>query len=122
MFNINNFKNRVRDAVATATVSVMTMPVAYAQGATTAANNLTRFFQVATGVVIAACVLGGLGVIAFAVSQMIKKGDQRGEDITWVSIGLKFAGGAFLLALGWVATMVLETLGGNAGNIGRNVI
>lgn len=117
-----SFSNRVRDAFAIAVVTVMTSPAVYAQGATTAASNLTNFFRVLTTVIIAACVAGGLGTIAYGAFQMVKKGDQRGEDITWMSIGLKFAGGAFLLALGWVATMILETLGGSAGNIGRNVI
>jgi hypothetical protein len=94
---------------------------AHAQGMINMANNMTRFFQVATQVVIAGGVLGGIGVIGWAVSQMIKKGGDRGEDITWMSIGLKFVGGAFLLALSWVGVSVLETLGGNSSNVGGRI-
>lgn len=92
-----------------------------AQGMINMANNATRFFQVGTQVLIAAGVLGGLGVIAMAVMQMVKKGGDRGEDITWMSIGLKFVGGAFLLALSWVGVSVLETLGGNSSNVGGRI-
>lgn len=91
---------------------------AAAQGLINTGSNLTRFFQTGVTVLIAAGVLGGLGVIMWGISQMIKKGDQRGDDISWMSIGVKLAGGAFMLSLSWVGTSVLETLGGSGANIG----
>lgn len=114
----NNLTARVTGAFLS--LLFMVSPV-HAQGMINMANNMTRFFQVATQVVIAGGVLGGIGVIGWAISQMIKKGGDRGEDITWMSIGLKFVGGAFLLALSWVGVSVLETLGGNAGNVGGRI-
>lgn len=107
--------------LALAAFASMACAPAFAQGAIGVASNLTRFMQAAVMLLVAVGVLAGLGVIVMAIMQMVKKGDQRGEDITWGSIGLKFVGGAFLLALSWVGTMVLETLGGNAGNIGRGI-
>lgn len=114
----NAISNAYYKVVGAVIAAAFAVAPAHAQGMINMANNMTRFFQVATQVVIAGGVLGGLGVIGWAVSQMIKKGGDRGEDITWMSIGLKFVGGAFLLALSWVGVSVLETLGGNSSNIG----
>lgn len=124
---INQIKSAfssLKDRMDRAMIAVMILVVsneALAQGGVGIASNTTRFIQALVTLMIAVGVLAGLGVIVMAIMQMIKKGDQRGEDITWGSIALKFVGGAFLLALSWVGTMVLETLGGNAGNIGRSV-
>jgi hypothetical protein len=117
---IASLKNRFDRAMIAVMVFVCSNE-AIAQGGVGIASNTTRFIQALVTLLIAVGVLAGLGVILMAIMQMVKKGDQRGEDITWGSIALKFLGGAFLLALSWVGTMVLETLGGNAGNIGRSV-
>lgn len=126
---MNKLFNKITNAVTTAYYKAIgalfsilfAAAPAHAQGVINMANNGIRFFQVLTALLIAAGVTSGLGTIAWAISQMIKKGNDRGEDITWLSIGLKFIGGAFLLALSWVGVSVLETLGGNASNVGGSL-
>lgn len=121
MFAFSKLKAKVSRLSAMAVVTVLTSPVAMAQGFITGIMNMTNLFRVATIALIAGGVLVGLGVIAWGVMDMVKKGGQRGDDISWLHIGLKFIGGAFLLALSWVGTTTLETVGGNAGSIGRNI-
>lgn len=115
---IDAYKLKARNLVALGVVEVLTMGPAHAQGFATAANNLTNLFKAASIAIIAGGVVGGLGSMGWGVSEMIKKGGQRGEDITWVSIGYKIFGGALLMVLGWLGGTAVETLGGSRGNIG----
>ena len=110
-------RNKGRDLSAFLVVNLY-IAAAQAQGFTTAANNFTSLFRAVSVGIIAGGVVGGLGAMAWGVSQMIKKGGDRGDDITWMSIGYKIFGGALLMVLGWLGGTAVEQLGGSRGNIG----
>lgn len=111
---------KARDVVAISVVWALS-PSTQAQGFQQAATNLTTLFKAASIAIIAGGVVGGLGAIGWGLSQLIKKGGDRGDDITWMSIGYKVFGGALLMVLGWVGGTAVETLGGSRGAIGAGV-
>ena len=100
-----------------ATVVVVTLMLnhsANAQATTafqTGANNFKSLFDSVALVIKAGGVVGGLGCIAWGISEMMKKGGDRGDDITWMSVGYKVFGGAMMMVLGWVGSAALGMFG-----------
>ena len=118
---LSQIKEKARNVAATVSVTVLSAPAVHAQGFTQAANNFTQLFQAVGVAIIAGGVVGGLGSMGAGLFHMIKKGGDRGEDITWMSIGYKIFGGALLMVLGWLAGTAVEQMGGSRGNIGAGV-
>lgn len=115
------FNGKLRDLTALAVVEALAVGPAHAQGFINTAQNFTLLFKAIGLAIIGGGVVGGLGAMAVGISQMIKKGGDRGDDITWMSIGLKVFGGALLMVLGWLAGTAVQTVGGNTSDIGRNI-
>ena len=117
---LSTLDTKARNAAAIAFVWAFA-PSAEAQGFTAAAANMTTLFKAASIAIIAGGVVGGLGAVGMGLAALIKKGGDRGDDVTWVSIGYKIFGGACLMVLGWIGGTAIETLGGSRGAIGAGV-
>lgn len=93
---------------------------AMAQGFIQGFQNLNALAQAGIGLLIAIGMLGGLGFILGGLFNMYKKYDRGNDEITWGKIGVQIGAGGLAMALAWVGVSVVETLGGNQGDIGRN--
>lgn len=97
---------------------------AYAQGAgfIKGFQNLNLLMQTGIGLLIAIGLLGGLGMIMGGLFTAYKKYDNRGgDDSGWGKIALQIGAGGLAMALGWVGTNVVETMGGSSGDIGKSI-
>lgn len=112
-----------RDAarIGLAAGSILGPCVASAQGFITGFQNLGTLAQLGVGLLIAIGLLGGLGLVMGGLFSMYKKYDNRGDDITWGKVGVQIAAGGLMMALGWVGTNVVETLGGSSSDIGKSL-
>ena len=90
-----------------------------AQGFIQGFQNLNTLAQAGVGLLIIVGMLGGLGFILGALFSMYKKYDRGNDEITWGKIGVQLGAGGLAMALSWVGVQVVETLGGNQGDIGR---
>lgn len=117
---MSGYRNKARDLIALAVIDILVPVDAQAQGFVNTATNFTSLFGAVGTAIIAGSVVAGLGAMGVGISQMIKKGGDRGDDITWMSIGLKVFGGALLMVLGWLAGTAVETVGGSRGSIGAS--
>lgn len=115
-------KEKAKNLAASAVVGVLMLnhAGAQAQSATnafqTGANNFKSVFDSVALVIKAGGVVGGLGCIAWGISEMMKKGGDRGDDITWMSVGYKVFGGAMMMVLGWVASAALGMFGASTAS------
>lgn len=120
-----NKLTKIQNALRSFPVALMAsvaMPSARAAGGfLTTIQNMTYLAKAMTLLLIAAGVLSGLGLIAYGLLQMHKKGNQQRDDISWMSIFLSIIAGAGLLALTYIGTAGVETLGGSSGDIGRPI-
>jgi hypothetical protein len=97
---------------------------AYAQGVgfIKGFQNVNSLMQAGIAVLIAIGLLGGLGMIMGGLFTAYKKYDNRGgDDSGWGKIALQIAAGGLAMALGWVGTNVVETLGGTGSDIGKSI-
>lgn len=121
----NTSTNRaVRDAARFGAMAGMVLgPAAVsAQGFVRGFQNLSSLAQIGIGLLIAIGLLGGLGMIMGGLFTAYKKYDNRGgDDAGWGKIGIQIAAGGLAMALGWVGTNVVETLGGSSSDIGRTI-
>ena len=104
-------------------LGVLAGPLAvHAQGFIRGIQNTNTLFQAGVTVLITLGLLGGLGMVAGGLWNWYKKGEARGgEDITWGKIGMQIAAGGLCMALAWVGSSVVETLGGSTSDIGRAI-
>ncbi len=105
-----------------AMLGVVAMPgYAAAQGFINGFKNLTVLAQAGVGLIIICGVLMGLGFIIGAVVSLYKKEVSKSEEITWARVGMQFFAGGLGMAIAWVGSQVVETLGGSGSDIGRTL-
>lgn len=113
-----------RNALAAAALLSMSA-AAMAQGTGTGwermFSNLTSLGKTGATAVIALAFLAGLVALAYAGKLFWDRGGERGEDVKVGRIIFTTVAGAFLLALGFVGTTTVETLGGKASDIGAPI-
>ena len=83
--------------------------------------NLTTLGKTGATAVTALAFLAGLVAIAYGGKLLWDKGGERGEDIKMGRIVFTILGGTMLVALGFVATTTVETMGGGSTNIGSEI-
>lgn len=93
-----------------------------AQGFITGFSNMNTLAQKGVALIIVIGMLGGLGMILGGLFSAYKKYDRGNDDVTWGKIGMQIIAGGMAMALGWVGTNVVETLGGSSSDIGNNSI
>lgn len=84
-------------------------------------SNLTSLGKTGATAVTALAFLAGLVALAYGGKLLWDKGGERGEDIKMGRIAFTIIGGTVMLALGWVGTQTVETLGGQASDIGSSI-
>lgn len=90
-----------------------------AGGWMTAITNITSLAQAAAVAVTAAGFLAGLVAYFYAGKLLWDKGSERGDDIKASRIIFTMIGGTVCFALMYFGILTLETLGGNAADVGR---
>lgn len=84
-------------------------------------TNLITLGRTGATAVTALAFLVGLVAIGYAGKLLWDKGGERGEDIKMGRIVFTIIGGTILVALGFVASTTVETLGGSASDIGQPI-
>lgn len=92
-------------------------------GWSNAVRNIAELSKATGGMLIYVFVAVGIGALGFAGYKFWEKGNEnRGDQVKVMHILWPMIGGACCLALAWVATTTVETLGGGAGDIGRQIV
>ncbi len=84
-------------------------------------TNLITLGRTGATAVTALAFLVGLVAIGYGGKLLWDKGGERGEDIKMGRIVFTIIGGTVLVALGFVASTTVETLGGSASDIGTPI-
>lgn len=84
-------------------------------------TNLIQIGRTGATAVTALSFLAGLVAIAYAGKLLWDKAGDRGDDIKMGRIIFTIVGGTILLALGFVASTTVETLGGSSSDIGAPI-
>jgi hypothetical protein len=84
-------------------------------------SNLTSLGKTGATAVTALAFLAGLVALAYGGKLLWDKGGERGEDIKLGRIVFTIVGGTVMIALGFVASQTVETLGGQASDIGSPI-
>jgi hypothetical protein len=92
-----------------------------AQGFIRGFQNMNTLMQLGIGFIILVGLLGGLGMVLGGVVSWYKKYDRGNDDVSYAKIASQIAAGGLGMALGWVGTQVVETLGGSSSDIGRSI-
>lgn len=88
---------------------------AEAAGWSSGINNLKQLGQDTAAMLVYVFFAAGVGAFGYAGKKLWDKGQEgRGDDIKAMHIIWPMVGGAFLMALGWVANTTVETLGGQS--------
>lgn len=78
-------------------------------------TNIKTLGQDVAGMLVYVFFASGVAAFGWAGKKLWDKGQEgRGDDIKAMHIIWPMVGGAFLMALGWVANTTVETLGGSA--------
>jgi hypothetical protein len=93
----------------------------FAQGFVRGFQNLNTLVQLIVGFLILLGLVGGLGMILGGLISAYKKHDRGNDDVSWAKIAMQMGAGGLAMALGWVGTQVVETLGGSSSDIGRSI-
>jgi len=115
--NFASVKGRAARAYSTAVVSALLTlhGRAEAAGWSTGVNNVKSLGQDVAGMLVYVFFAAGIGAFGYAGKKLWDKGQEgRGDDIKAMHILWPMVGGAFLMALGWVANTTVETLGGQS--------
>lgn len=100
---------------------VLAAAPAMAQGFIKGFQNMNTLMQLVVGFIVLVGLVGGLGMVLGGLVSAYKKYDRGNDEVTWSRIALQTAAGGFAMALGWVGTQVVETLGGSASDIGKSI-
>ena len=84
-------------------------------------SNLTSLGKTGATAVTALAFLAGLVALAYGGKLLWDKGGERGEDIKLGRIVFTIVGGTVMIALGFVASQTVETLGGQTSDIGSPI-
>jgi hypothetical protein len=84
-------------------------------------SNLTSLGKTGATAVTALAFLAGLVALAYGGKLLWDKGGERGEDIKMGRIVFTIVGGTVMIALGFIATQTVETLGGQQSDIGTPI-
>ena len=88
---------------------------AEAAGWSTGVSNVKQLAQDGAGMLVYVFFAAGICAFGWAGKKLWDKGQEgRGDDIKAMHILWPMVGGAFLMALGWVANTTVETLGGSS--------
>ncbi len=112
-----NVKARASRAYSAAVVGALMVlhSRAEAAGWSTGVNNVKTLGQEVAGMLVYVFFAAGIGAFGWAGKKLWDKGQEgRGDDIKAMHILWPMVGGAFLMALGWVANTTVETLGGSS--------
>ncbi len=112
-----SIKSRASRAYSTAVVGALMVlhSRAEAAGWSTGVNNVKNLGQEVAGMLVYVFFAAGIGAFGWAGKKLWDKGQEgRGDDIKAMHILWPMVGGAFLMALGWVANTTVETLGGSS--------
>ena len=83
-------------------------------------GNVTPLMEALVTILVALGVVGGLGAFLYGGKLWWDKANNRtGDDVKAMSIVYSMVGGAFLMALAFVGSTTVETLGGSASDIGK---
>lgn len=106
-----------------AVLGAVGMPtLAAAQGFVRGFQNLGTLGQLIVGLLVLLGLVGGLGMVLGGLWTMYNKYNNTGHDEkSWGKISLQICAGGLAMALGWVGSNVVETLGGSTSDIGRSV-
>ena len=117
-FNLASVKEKAADVTAAGVVACLLMLHGRAQAAggwSSGVNNVKTLGQEVAGMLVYVFFAAGIGAFGWAGKKLWDKGQEgRGDDIKAMHIIWPMVGGAFLMALGWVANTTVETLGGKA--------
>jgi hypothetical protein len=83
--------------------------------------NLITIGKTGATAVTALAFLVGLVALAYGGKLLWDKGGERGEDIKMGRIIFTLVGGTVLVALGFIASTTVETMGGSADQIGTGI-
>ncbi len=124
-FKVISSKARAVRAAAVSTALLGLSAAASAQAATGGWEkmfaNLTSLGKTGATAVTALAFLTGLVAIAYGGKLLWDKGGDRGEDIKMGRIVFTIVGGTVLVALGFIATTTVETMGGQTSDIGTGI-
>ncbi|MEJ8837585.1 hypothetical protein [Ramlibacter sp. AN1133] len=96
--------------------------LAGAQGFITGFQNLNSLGSQVVALLTVIGLVGGLGMILGGLFSAYKKYDNRGgDDGGWGKIAVQIGAGGLGMALGWVGTNVVATMGGSASDIGKSL-
>lgn len=116
------FLKKTKSALTTATLFVATLP-AYVQaqsnqGFEGVAQRIGNVGKAGMEATVFVSLFLGLVAFAYAGKKMWDKANDR-DDVKLGQIAWPMLGGAFMMALYYVATLTIETLGGSAADIGN---
>jgi hypothetical protein len=113
--NTAKIKSRASFMYSSAVVTVLLAlhGESHAQGWSSGVRNVKTLGQEVAGMLVYVFFAAGVGAFGWAGKKLWDKGQEgRGDDIKAMHIIWPMIGGAFLMALGWVANTTVETLGG----------
>lgn len=118
--NIASTRSIAARAYSTAVISVLLALHSRAEAAggwSSGVNNVKTLGQDVAGMLVYVFFAAGIGAFGYAGKKLWDKGQEgRGDDIKAMHIIWPMVGGAFLMALGWVANTTVETLGGSGAS------
>lgn len=117
--NISTMRSAAARAYSTAVVTLLLAlhSRAEAAGWSSGVNNIKTLGQEVAGMLVYVFFAAGIGAFGYAGKKLWDKGQEgRGDDIKAMHIIWPMVGGAFLMALGWVANTTVETLGGSGAS------
>jgi len=120
-FNLKSGYIKLLSGLTALSFSGLAMAQAADTGWTKMFSNLTTLGKTGATAVTALAFLAGLVAIAYGGKLLWEKGGERGEDIKMGRIVFTILGGTMLVALGFVATTTVETMGGGSTNIGSEI-